>query len=1264
MMKSRSSLSVLTLGAALLVTTSLSVSVTDALARNLQPKTSWSTTMVDGDVPENGYCALTRKYDDNLVLTIGQSARDEYSMAIDFQGQKLNVEKAYNIILQAGVAQTRTYDVLPASSQAIVMRLGYEEGFVNELRKTKQLTVRIDGEDYNFDVSDFSKGQIQLRDCMAGLKGVPTIPTTTKFAAEKIENAAPIVASKPSVVPAPVVVAEPPIIAAPAPVVVAEPPVIAAPAPVIVAETPVIAAPAPVVVPAPIVVAAAPVEVQKETFVAQLEPPKKIETQRQESVLAPRIAQPNKRISQRPVLGDAVLAPPAIKRNAGAVSRDADAPKIVVHKPVVKKEVSKKKIDIARVDTQTKAVALEVKAPKVKASEVKVPEVKENVKVAKLEIPKAKKSETKTIKLKRPEKIVEKKIEQKIVNTPDVKIAKETPKKTLKFVDATGVDVQTDVTVPPIAVKSESNPVTNNAPKSVQKSAPKKFVSIVPTVGNSSSERPTRLAAQGKKYSSQLVSNKSSKKEAKPEDVAAIKKGTVDDIIIVKKNPASVEVKEKIETVVKKEEAIKTAQVNNFKPIAKSDVPKPFEKTVKIIGEPAKKTSVIKKEKVSSASALDIPDTLKAAPKPFSKKTEKPKSVKSSNSSAKLTLDDLKALKDKETVKVSDVKLEDKKVLSPIVADIPDALKAAPKPFSSKVEKPRPPSSSPSPAKLTLDDLKELEDKDSAALTKPAPSAKKAISISKPEPKIESIPSVVPTAKVVANKPDPKTQQELAQVKDELKELEKENRALYLEARKARGEIDGAVVQTSNEALKRIRGYEKKLEAANADNLALARQVEELRRAQEEAQLGGLSGDAATQQSLKRYHEAEREIQRLGLLLEQQRLAHSQERTELEGMLFDPAVTEDAQRRKLTDLESQLTQAQQRLKAESQRVSKVDSESQKKLKALQAELTAAQQKEDQLKVEQQKVKIEAEKIAVAEAKLKALSEKETLLKAKEQNLLSEKAKLSSAQQTLAQAELKSQELAAKEQALAIEAQKVAAAEAKLVELRQKEQALAIEKQRLAAKEVAAQKRLADAARKEQEIQGQKKLLAQQAQQGYSSERLTARDPLRVVSAAPKALLKAPSGAQGIASQAVASSAKVAPVAFTSGNLQQLLNQSGISSVTRVAEQTAGRYSWRAAGLTGKAEVRSTTANQSLDQFSRNYIEREKRNCRGDFASLPARVPNGKKGVEIACVGGGVGKSSSVVFAQKNGNYIAISHETSAENMDSAIDVRDKVASRL
>jgi len=1210
MMKSRSSLSVLTLGAALLVTTSLSVSVTDALARNLQPKTSWSTTMVDGDVPENGYCALTRKYDDNLILTIGQSARDEYSMAIDFQGQKLNIEKAYNIILQAGVAQTRTYDVLPASSQAIVMRLGYEEAFVNELRKTKQLTVRIDGEDYNFDVSDFSKGQIQLRDCIAGLKGVPTPPPTKKFAAEKIENAAPIVV----------------------------PPVPA--------------------VPAPVVIAAPPIKVEKETFVAQLEPPKQVELQKQESVLAPRIAQPNKRVSQRPVLGDSVLISPAIKKSAGTVSRDADAIRPVVKKQEPKKS-PKKKIDIARVDTQTKVAAI--------APEVKTPEIKEDLKIVKADIPKAEKSETKTIKLKRPKKAAEK----KVVKTPDVSVAKETS----KFVDATGAAVQTDLTSPPIAVKSQV--------KDVPKSVPKKFVSIVPTLGDSPSERPTRLAAQGKKYSSQQVLGQRSNK-AEPKVDAGLKKGTTDDIIIVNKNPAPIVLKDKVEKT-KKEKTIKTAEVSGFEPVAKSDVPKPFEKTVKIISETAKKAPV------SPVPALDIPPALKDAPKPFSKKIEKLKLVKPSPSSAKLSMDDLKGLKDKEVVsaapkkqivskpfekkipaaekitskkeavKVADViKLADKKVSSPIVEDIPDALKDAPKPFSNKVEKPRPPSS---PAKLTLDDLKELKDKDSVAPTKPAPSAKKEISISKPEPEVKSTPSLIPTPQIVANKLDPKIQQELVQVKDELRELEKENRALYLEARKARGEIDGAVVQTSNEALKRIRGYEKKLEAANADNLALARQVEELRRTQEETQLGGLSGDAATQQSLKRYHEAEREIQRLGLLLEQQRLAHSQERTELEGMLFDPAVTEDAQRRKLTDLENQLTQAQQRLTAESQRVNKVDSESQKKLKALQAELTAAQQKEEQLKVEQQKVKIEAEKIAVAEAKLKALSEKETLLKTKEQNLLNEKAKLSSAQQTLARAEIKSQELAAKEQALAIEARKVAAAEVKLAELRQKEQALAIEKQRLAAKEVAAQKRLIDAARKEQEVQGQQKLLAQQ-KQSYSSERLTQRDPLRVVSAAPKALLKAPSAVASSSAKALSAIAKVAPVAFTSGNLQQLLNQSGVSSVTRVAQQTAGRYSWRAAGLSGKAEVRSMTASQNLDQFSRNYIEREKRNCRGDFASLPARVPNGKKGVEIACVGGGTGKAASVVFAQKNGNYIAISHETSAENMDSAIDVRDKVASRL
>jgi len=50
--------------------------------------------------------------------------------------------------------------------------------------------------------------------------------------------------------------------------------------------------------------------------------------------------------------------------------------------------------------------------------------------------------------------------------------------------------------------------------------------------------------------------------------------------------------------------------------------------------------------------------------------------------------------------------------------------------------------------------------------------------------------------------------------------------------------------------------------------------------------------------------------------------------------------------------------------------------------------------------------------------------------------------------------------------------------------------------------------------------------------------------------------------------------------------------------------------------------------------------------------------------EIACIGPSRSTSSSVIFKQKGSDVVAISHEASAENMDMAMDARDRIASGL
>lgn len=67
-----------------------------------------------------------------------------------------------------------------------------------------------------------------------------------------------------------------------------------------------------------------------------------------------------------------------------------------------------------------------------------------------------------------------------------------------------------------------------------------------------------------------------------------------------------------------------------------------------------------------------------------------------------------------------------------------------------------------------------------------------------------------------------------------------------------------------------------------------------------------------------RYNEAEREIKRLGQLLQQERAQCSMEKQDLEAQLFDPQVTSTQQLAKLGDLERKLTEAKENMERQRQ----------------------------------------------------------------------------------------------------------------------------------------------------------------------------------------------------------------------------------------------------------------------------------------------------------------------------------------------------------
>ncbi len=1012
MIKSPLRISTLALTAALLVATPLKAK--EKIVIDLKPTTGWATTMIEAPSPSDSYCALTRQYDQGLVFTLGQNTRDEYSLAFDFQNEKLNTDKPYKINLQPGPGQLRAYEILPASLQALVVRLGYDENFLQALEKSNELKAEIDGKNYLFSMDNLAKGKSELNNCIVGLTGESVTKTAANFSAEKIENAEPI---KDIVQPLVEQVVE-------------------APSEVI--------------------------QAVKKPKAISIPAPEKVATKKivEEKVAENKITE---KVKQPPPVVEAVVAPEPIILKA-------KEPKLEIAQPK-KTETPKKEIQISRIDSQKfspvtpKAEMPVVEAPKVEALAVVTEALPEAIVAPEPVIVKAVPKETKVA----------------VVEAPAVK--KEPAEKELK--SATRVSVAPDV---------------------------------------KSSSRPQIIAATKKNYGSRAAPKKTLEQNKETSTVETLGKA-VEKPVNVKKEPVKPEV------------------------IVEATAP------VEEIVMPAKQAREKAAQKAQNPQAPQI----------------------------------LAETKERQS------------------SEIKTAKKVDPAP--------RPPEATSLKADIAVSNANDAK-------------------------------------KIAADKRSAEAELELQKVQQKLKELEKENYNLYQDAKKARGQIDTAVVETGNEALKKIRSYEKRLEAAQADNLALSKEIENMRRLQEDVQVNALAGDPSSQQSLKRYNEAEREIKRLGLLLEQQRLSHNQEKEELEELLFDPAVTDQAQRKKLADLEAKLAQAEKRLQAEAQKVNRVDPAVQQRLQEMELRLAESKKKEAQLKAEQQTLKakqqainLEAQKKA---QKLEAVRLKEKELAAAALALENKRKAVAEAEAKLVDVRRKEQEIKAAEEKMRIEAQKIAEAEARVNAQRIEADKKQREAQALAERQAVA-KRQAEETR-------------QAAAKRQAAEKLIAAQNNRVAKSPVAQAISAPTKAVSVVPTRAAVAAPASIPSFGQSNIQQLLNQSGLSSVSSVRQQAAGRYAWNAAGMTGKAQV--SNAGQNLSQFAQSYIAQEKRGCQGDFASLPARVPTGQQGFEIACVGSNGGKSASVVFAKKGSSLIAITHETTADNMDAAIDARDKVASRL
>ena len=1016
---------------------------------SLNPTSGWNLKS-DTDA-NNGYCALSRSFDDNVVLTLGRNAAEEYSLAIDFQKAKLDTDKAYPITLQPGPGQIRAYEMMPTSPRAVVVRLGYDDSFFKALETSKLLKAEINKVKYNFQINDMSKGQTQLNNCLAKIKGDAPVKVANNFKAEKIDEAEKIKS-----------------------VAKSEP---------------------------------------SPTVAVKKEPPKPIEIKKAKVV--PKVDTPLVDVPKQPEK----LAAVEVK------AKEPKAPKEITIERVGQKEIAASKV-----------VAVAPKA---------------------VEAPKA---EAKKIEIKKAEP---KKIESNKVDSDKVEVN--------------------------VAQKSIPAPVA--IPKAtIAAAAP---VVVTPTL-----QRPTEMGRSERTVSRVSSSNGRASNVAPPSSLA-----------LQAPNPSK--------------------------------------------GMPAVKAPIVKAEKVEP------------------KKVQKPVEVKVASKN------DYKA---------------------PITPDMMEA----PKPFSSsasaKVEKKnvvndiKPDVSNAEIMRLEKEEARKIEAQKQKAAQEAQEINKKqkdlAKAVKEQEDKLASL-----------DKADTKNDVEIRNIREEIAILRIENKKLYQEAEKARGQLDSVAVESGNQALKRIREYERKLEAAKADNLALSREMENMQLLQEQGRLKPVNGNASLTQSTIRFNEAEREINRLGLLLEQQRSAHLREKKELEGMLFDPAVTSEQQRQRLAELESKLknseaqyARAQEELskraavvpkeiikpdpktEAEKQRLATEKAKLEQQLQLAQRQLEqsqkALQEKPKEVikvdpKIEMEKKRLAAEKLKLEQELQAAQSQlKQTQVALKEKQ--NQKPLVTAPDPLVQRNNIQIQQLNKK---LSIQNQQLEAYQ-RTIELEKREQqalkqqaADAAQKAQQAALKAEQAEQMAIQTQREAELKSQKEALARQRQEIEQQRQANAKleAQTRALAAQQAKQQRMASVASNVAAPLVASPAPVA--SYSSAKIQGLLRQSGLSTNNGVQRVSSSEYRWNIGAVQGVAKVANKSQTPNMTSFIQGYIANAKQSCKGDFASLPSQTgqPNN---FEIACIGGLKSMSSSVLFTERDGHYIAIGHETSPDDMDLAMDARDRVAESL
>ncbi|MDB5491170.1 MAG: hypothetical protein JWO78_1019 [Micavibrio sp.] len=554
-------------------------------------------------------------------------------------------------------------------------------------------------------------------------------------------------------------------------------------------------------------------------------------------------------------------------------------------------------------------------------------------------------------------------------------------------------------------------------------------------------------------------------------------------------------------------------------------------------------------------------------------------------------------------------------------------------------------------------------------------------------------------------------------LKDQVAKLQDENSALKLAAAgKPAASATSDDMKAGVASIAKMHTLEEQLNAVTADRERLRLQIASIKAAPTGPNTKISSDNWNLETATQRYNEAEREIQRLGSVVEAERAKCIVEKKNIEYMLFDPKIATKQQIAKLMTLENQLAEAKQGMDvardktikdltaqlAEAKKLADVSvdkvaandktvsdlkmqlasatsqsSDLQKNLESVKTQNLAANDKtvsDMKLQLQESNNQVAQLKLAVDEAsrqkmtQTNAVSDQTALVNSLKQEVVSLNNQMAHMQSE------KTASVASRAANIApaaggeVSTSRVSARPDSVVP------AIQVDTGGLSRPAVAAAQTAPAITPVSVTVPAVAPVQAAMAMPVAQVASISQPVPV-MVPAAPQPVSSAPPAVAPVAAmpvQAIADAAGSDSKLIGVGDVRTLLSQAGVklsSEVTPVPNAAGpGRvsYRWKSDGLFGTIEQKTMDNAGQYDSLVQAYIEKTKSRCKGQFAAVPGMTSmNGgtrASAYEIACVDdkSGDGASASVVFYSQNGSFTTVAHEASSDSMDVAMDARDKI----